>query len=68
MTELKRGVSRRTLLKSSAALAGLAGMKAITGFPAVYAAEPITLRYLSISTNHSPALSEQAFQDTGVKI
>jgi len=68
MTEMKRGVSRRTLLKSSAALAGLAGMKAITGFPAVHAAEPITLRYLSTSTNQSPAIAEQAFKDTGVKI
>ncbi len=68
MTEMKRGVSRRTLLKSSAAVAGLAGIKAITGFPAVHAAEPVTLRYLSTATNQSPAIAEQAFKDIGIKI
>ena len=39
------GISRRTLLKSGAAVAGIAaGAGAITGFPTVWAQNPITLR------------------------
>ena len=64
-----RGISRRTLLKGTAAAAGLAaGSGAITGFPAILADEPITLRYLSTATNQAPAIADQAFKDTGIKI
>ena len=62
----KTGVSRRTLLKGGAA----AGAAAAVSFPmpAIHAAEPITLRYLSTATNQAPAIAEQAFKDTGIKI
>lgn len=64
-----RGISRRSVLKGTAAFAGLAaGSGAITGFPAILAAEPITLRYLSTATNQSPAIADQAFKDLGIKI
>ena len=64
-----RGISRRAVLKGTAAAVGLAaGSGAITGFPAILADEPVTLRYLSTATNQSPAIAEQAFKDTGVKI
>ena len=56
----KSGLSRRTLLKGSAAFAGFVGTQAVTGFPAVHADEPITLRYLSTATNQSPAMRASA--------
>ena len=61
-------LSRRQILKSGAALAGAAAGTAITGFPAVIAAEPVTLRYLSTATNQSPAIAEKAAKDLGIKI
>src|SRR4051812_11441786 len=51
-TTRKTGVSRRTLLKGTAGLAGLAaGSGAITGFPYVMSAEPKVLRYLGTAVN-----------------
>ncbi len=39
------GISRRRVLKGAAAAGGLAvGSGAITGFPAIIASEPVTLR------------------------
>ncbi|MEX6508869.1 PotD/PotF family extracellular solute-binding protein [Jiella sp. M17.18] len=62
-------IDRRTLLKGSAALAaGAAGSTLVTGFPAVIAAEPVTLRYLSTAVNQSPAIAKKAMEETGVKI
>jgi putative spermidine/putrescine transport system substrate-binding protein len=60
------GLSRRTLLKGGAALGAAAG--AGLAAPAIHAADPITLRYLSTATNQAPAIAEQAFKDTGIKI
>nr|WP_157505786.1 PotD/PotF family extracellular solute-binding protein [Geminicoccus roseus] len=59
--------SRRDVLKGGAALAGIAATGAICA-PAVHSAEPVTLRYLSTAVNQAPAIAEQAFRDTGVKI
>jgi putative spermidine/putrescine transport system substrate-binding protein len=64
----KSGLSRRTLLKGSAAFAGFVGTQAVTGFPAVHADEPITLRYLSTATNQSPAIAAKAKEVTGINI
>ena len=61
-------LSRRQILKGGAALAGAAAGTAITGFPAVIAAEPVTLRYLSTAVNQSPAIAERAAKDLGIKI
>ncbi|MBV1700771.1 MAG: PotD/PotF family extracellular solute-binding protein [Hyphomicrobiales bacterium] len=62
------GVSRRKLLKSAAMIAGAAAIPEVIYAPAILAAEPITLRYLSTATNQAPAIAEQAFKDTGIKI
>ncbi|TIL80844.1 MAG: twin-arginine translocation signal domain-containing protein, partial [Mesorhizobium sp.] len=44
-TDNKTGISRRSLLKTGAAAVGLAaGSGAITGFPTIWAQNPITLR------------------------
>ncbi|ODT15968.1 MAG: ABC transporter substrate-binding protein [Kaistia sp. SCN 65-12] len=64
----KGGISRRTLLKGSAITAGFLGTTAVTGFPAVHADEPITLRYLSTATNQSPAIAAKAKEVTGINI
>jgi len=61
-------VTRRKLLQSSAALAGLAGTKAVTGFPAVHAAEPVTLRYLGTAVNQSTDIAKKVKDDLGITI
>ncbi len=61
-------LSRRTLLKGSAALAGIAGSGAITGFPAVHAAEPVTLRYLATAVNQSADIVKKVKDDIGITI
>ena len=61
------GLSRRDILKGGVALAGVAAGASL-GAPAVHAADPVTLRYLSTATNQSPAIAEQAFKDIGIKI
>ena len=46
------GLGRRSMLKGTAGLAGLAaGSGAITGFPFVHSAEPKVLRYLGTAVN-----------------
>ena len=68
-TKGKRGLSRRSLLKSSAAIAGVAlGSKAITGFPAVIAAEPVTLRFLGTAVNQSADIAKKVKEDIGINI
>jgi putative spermidine/putrescine transport system substrate-binding protein len=63
----RRGVTRRTLLQSSV-VAGLAGADAITGFPAVHAAGPVTLRYLGTAVNQSTDIANKVKQDLGITI
>ena len=60
--------SRRTLLKGAGA-AGLAlGAGPITGFPAVHAAEPVTLRYLGTAVNQSADIARKVKEDLGITI
>ncbi len=54
--------SRRTLLK------GTAGILASGMFPAVHAADPITLRYLGTAVNQDKAIAEKFKADTGITI
>ena len=71
MTETTRtkGVSRRTLLKGTAGLAGLAaGSGAITGFPYVKSADAKVLRYLGTAVNEGDDIAKQCLKDTGIKI
>ena len=62
-------ISRRTLLKGGAGLAGLAaGSGAITGFPYVMSQEPKVLRYLGTAVNEGDEISKKCLADTGIKI
>jgi len=63
------GVSRRSVIKGIGAVAGAAaGAGAITGFPAVHSADPITLRYLGTAVNQSADIAKKFLEDTGVKV
>jgi putative spermidine/putrescine transport system substrate-binding protein len=54
-----KSVSRRALLKGTAAAVGLAaGSGAITGFPYVKSAEPKVLRYLGTAVNEGDEISK----------
>ena len=64
-----KGVDRRTFLKGGAALAGAAiGSQVITGFPAILAAEGVTLRYLGTAVNQSADIAKKVKEDTGITI
>jgi putative spermidine/putrescine transport system substrate-binding protein len=66
---LSAGLSRRSLLKGAAGVAGLAaGSGAITGFPYIKASEEKVLRYLGTAVNEGDAISKKCFEDTGIKI
>lgn len=62
-------LSRRTLLRGAGAVAGAAaGSGAITGFPAVWSAEPKVLRYLGTAVNQSADIARKVKEDTGITI
>ncbi len=63
------GLSRRSLLKGAAGVAGIAaGSGAITGFPYVKSAEPKVLRYLGTAVNEGDDIAKKCFEDTGIKL
>ena len=55
-------LQRRSLLK------GTAGILATGVFPAIHAADPITLRYLGTAVNQDKAIAEKFKADTGITI
>ncbi len=61
---------RRSLLKSAAAVAGVAGTQAITGFPMIWAQEikDIELRHVGVSYSVVKAIGDQASKDLGFKV
>ena len=65
MSRTRPTISRRSLLKGAAATAGVG---AITGFPAIVSAEPVTLRYLGTAVNQSREIAEKVKQDLGIVI
>ena len=69
-SETKSGVvSRRTILKTGAALAGgAAGSGTITGFPYILAQEPKVLRYLGTAVNEGDEISKRVKADLGITI
>ncbi len=68
-TTKKRGISRRSLLKGSAAAAGLAaGSGAITGFPTIWAQNPITLRQFGTGVSALNAIAEKCKEDLGITL
>jgi putative spermidine/putrescine transport system substrate-binding protein len=60
-----RGVTRRTLIQSAVTLGGA---QAITGFPAVHADEPMTLRYLGTAVNQSTDIANKVKEDLGITV
>jgi putative spermidine/putrescine transport system substrate-binding protein len=67
-TTRKGGVSRRDFIKTTGATGVALGTGAITSFPFVHAAEPITLRYASTAVTQDTRIAEKFEQDTGIKI
>jgi putative spermidine/putrescine transport system substrate-binding protein len=63
-------VSRRAVLKGAAALAGVAGAQAITGFPLIWAQDikDIELRHVGVSYSVVKAIGDQASKDLGFKV
>ena len=65
----KTGISRRTLLKTGAAAAGLAaGSGAITGFPTIWAQNPITLRQFGTGVSNLNAIADKCKADLGITL
>ncbi|MBO0663918.1 extracellular solute-binding protein [Jiella sp. MQZ9-1] len=67
LKETRGGVTRRSILKASAMLAGAGAITKVTGFPAI-AQEKVTLRYLSTAVNQAPAIAKKAGEDLGITI
>ncbi|MCW4115018.1 PotD/PotF family extracellular solute-binding protein [Aurantimonas sp. MSK8Z-1] len=68
-TSTKAGISRRQVLKTGAAAAGLAvGSGAITGFPTVWAQNPITLRQFGTGVSNINAIADKCKADLGITL
>jgi len=72
MTEMhktKKGLSRRSLLKTGPAAAGVAlGTGAITGFPTIWAQTAITLRQFGTGVSNLNAIAEKCKADLGITL
>ena len=74
MTEIKdkkkaTGISRRALMKTGAAAVGaIAGSGAITGFPTIWAQNPITLRQFGTGVSNINAIAEKCKADLGITL
>ncbi|OLP42376.1 ABC transporter substrate-binding protein [Rhizobium oryziradicis] len=65
----KSGVSRRALLKTGAAAAGLAaGSGIITGFPTIWAQTKVTLRQFGTGVSNINAIAEKCKADLGITL
>ena len=63
------GTTRRRFLTGTASLAGMAfGAGAITGFPFVRAAEPVTLRIAGTGVNQFKELADKCKADLGFTV
>ncbi len=68
-TTVGRGISRRSLLKIGAAVAGVAtGSGAITGFPTIWAQTAITLRQFGTGVSNLNAIAERCKADLGITL
>ena len=65
--ETKAGVSRRTMLKSAGALAGVAAASSFPA-PAVWSQEEKVLRYLGTAVNQSDDIVKKVKEDTGITL
>ncbi|SUE63469.1 ABC transporter substrate-binding protein [Roseomonas gilardii] len=60
------GIGRRTVLRG--ALGGAAALGAPLAAPAVHAQGAVTLRYLGLGVNQSPAIAQRCKEETGITI
>ena len=68
-TNKPSGISRRSLLKTGAAAAGAAlGSGAITGFPTIWAQNPITLRQIGTGVSNINAIAQKCKEDLGITL
>ena len=68
-TKHRAGISRRSVLKTGAAIAGLAaGTGIITGFPTIWAQNPITLRQFGTGVSNLNAIAEKCKADLGITL
>ena len=66
---IKGGVSRRSLLKGAAAVTGAAaGSGVITGFPTIWAQNPITIRQVGTGVSNINAIAEKCKADLGITL
>ena len=64
----KNVISRRKMLKSTAAIGAAAGASIMLGAPAVHANEAPTIRYLGTAVNMGSEPEKRLFEDTGIKV
>jgi putative spermidine/putrescine transport system substrate-binding protein len=69
-TTTTKTISRRNVLKGSAAAAAGAalGSGIITGFPTIWAQNPITLRQFGTGVSHLNAIAEKCKEDLGITL
>ena len=64
----KNVISRRKMLKSTAAIGAAAGASIMLGAPAVHANGAPTIRYLGTAVNMGSEPEKRLFEDTGIKV
>tara|TARA_Y100000588_G_scaffold391166_1_gene498987 strand:- start:990 stop:2282 length:1293 start_codon:yes stop_codon:yes gene_type:complete len=64
----KKGLSRRSMLKGTAAVAGLAAGSAVGGFPTIWAQDDITVRTVGMAVSNMPPLEDMANEDLPFKV
>lgn len=69
ITNSNKGLSRRGLLKAGAAATGAAiGSGLITGFPTIWAQNPITIRQFGTGVSNLNAIAEKCKADLGITL
>ena len=64
----KKGLSRRGMLKGTAAVAGLAAGSTIGGFPTIWAQDDLEVRTLGMAVSNMPQLEEMANEALPFKV
>ena len=68
-TKVTGGITRRSLMKTGAAAVGaIAGSGAITGFPTIWAQNPITLRQFGTGVSNINAIAQKCKEDLGITL
>lgn len=68
IADKKAGLSRRSFLKTGAAAGLAASSGAVTGFPSVWAQNPITLRQFGTGVSNLNAIAEKCKADLGITL